>query len=859
MKNVNIKIASLIFVLSLVSIFSIPDADAQNYEQIIEDYSEELEKIQQKRDAEDFFWTHVKDEFGMTENVLNFINDLRGGTYVRQIEYIQNVPVQKWNPNAGYGGWGRYDRGNVQRIVSKNVGGTTALNNVFGIVGKISWGLKIYGLGSDIIKALNGDDKAKLNSIKTTFDIVLGMVTSDFPGMTAAMFGVAVINYNLNKFINTTISTYEDLWWEEYQNYLFRKYPSFVEDWAHLAVQEGGQDIIEDRLYEFWDSEERYFIQDQHWQLPFHRYGFNAERQLHDMFAARYYQDYLHRNMKARVRTITNTERDNVALTIDDEAEKLKEIISELKILQELIELAEREMNQQSPASISISAEKTTVEVGESINFTAIAVFEDESSTNITDLEETNWSMGSHTFTADQVGESEISVTFRGVTATTTVTVVDRTPVSLTLSPSQATLEIGETEAFTALAIYEDGTSQDITQLGSTEWNIGSNTFTAQEPGEEVITASYRGLSAQATVTTVEGDGQSCTDENATWNADRQQCICNDGYEPNAELGKCISLDEALDEIAEEDEGALCDETELAEKLVRLNELAASGNRMAANFQSMFRKFLKEINDQNSNPCTNSLVAYTYASAKEIHTEYQAMADEATEISTDLMLEGALCPLEELELDVTRILQTVSEVGRPIGQIEDGIATMENELLTYGCDEQDVSDLGDTIADRSTNPEVIESGGVGTMGVVNPGVPGGPGGGVGSGTSGGITAGYADGPLSSINVTVNINSRSFNFALSRGGEDLQRFENERIQEGDRVQINVSGTGLNPAITLRESDFSTIPGSDIRLFGMIILVVFDDDEDQMRYRMSVLLTQGGRRCLVFPGGGSCQDF
>lgn len=437
---------------------------------------------------------------------------------------------------------------------------------------------------------------------------------------------------------------------------------------------------------------------------------------------------------------------------------------------------------------------------------------------------------------------------------------LDRTE-TLSITPSgETTLEMGETIQFTVTATTYGGEEKDVTDEAMLE-----STFVAESPGAHSFTAIYDEHTVYATVIVNESSDEQdtqCNEPSEVLYEETGSCGCNtaEGYEMNDELGKCINIDEALDEVTEE-EDALCDEDALAEKLARLEEIAASGNRLAADFQTMLNKFMKEINDQNIDQCTNNSIAYTYAGARETLAEYQVMADQVTGLGTDLMLEGAICPLEELELDVNRILQNVSQVGQPLGRMEEGLAEMDFALSMYGCDDQEVSDRGDIIADRSTNPEVIESGGVGTFndGAVSPN-PGTPGGGVGKGISGGIGATYmVTGLLPSINVMVNFNFRSFNFTLGRSDREFQRFENEPIQEGERVQINVPEPGLNATITLIESDFFIDPGYGERVFAMNILVFFNNERG---YAMSVTLGGSGlesERCLVFPGGGRCSDY
>jgi len=216
----------ILFLLLLIN----SSAIAQDLDKVYERYRAEIEKIQGEEASRNFIFTHAKSEFGLTENIMSFLVDLNGGAFTKQIDFLMNVPVQKWNPNIGYGGSGAYELRNVQRLVNKNV--TTAFHNVATYADKISKGLKYYSLCSSIIEAINGDDRAKLKSLHTTFEIVMGWMTSDFPNMNVAMLSVGFINYALDKFISTTLDEYNEYWWNKYSEYLSTRYPGFLQNWA---------------------------------------------------------------------------------------------------------------------------------------------------------------------------------------------------------------------------------------------------------------------------------------------------------------------------------------------------------------------------------------------------------------------------------------------------------------------------------------------------------------------------------------------------------------------------------------------------------------------------------------------------
>ncbi|MCG2587387.1 DUF3869 domain-containing protein [Rhodohalobacter sp. WB101] len=296
---------------------------------------------------------------------------------------------------------------------------------------------------------------------------------------------------------------------------------------------------------------------------------------------------------------------------------------------------------------------------------------------------------------------------------------VEEIPVSLTISPAEASLEIDGSVSFTVFAVFDDESTRNVTELAT--WNTGSSSFTATEAGETTVTATYLGLSASAVVIVEEAAPQ-CNEPSEVLDEETGNCVCNtaEGYEMNEELGKCINIDEALEEVTEEGD-ALCDEQSLIASLARLDEIVASGNRLAANFRATVNKFMKEVNDQNSDICENTIIAAAFAGAKDQQAEYQVLVDEATRLSTDLILESSLCPLEDVEIDINSILQKISQLGPIQGEMEDGLAMMEDQLQQQSCDTQEVEDQGDTIAERD-DPEVIQAGGTGATEICGDGI-----------------------------------------------------------------------------------------------------------------------------------------
>jgi hypothetical protein len=516
--------------------------------------------------------------------------------------------------------------------------------------------------------------------------------------------------------------------------------------------------------------------------------------------------------------------------------------------------------------TLSISPSEATLEIGESVEFIVTGITYAGETKDLTEA-----ALPSHLFLAETAGNVEVVARIDGLESVAMITVKgseEKKTVSITILPSEITLGMGESVSFSIIAVFEDGTTLDVTTNSLTNWIEGSDTFTAEEEGSHHVSVSYNGLYAEAVVT-VEEINRECDPVSELWNTESMRCECNtdNGYEFNGQLGRCISLDDAIDELSE-DEELLCNEENLARKLSRLEGIVASGNRSVSDLHTLQLNFNKVINNQYADPCTNGVVAYSFASATQISADYSVMAEEVYDLGMDLILEGALCPLDQLELDAASILQRVSQAGDMMGQLERGIAGMENQLIIYGCDIQDVSDFGNTVADQTTNPEVLASGALGRPPEGSPDIPGN--GGQNDGTIGFISVYYtgATFPQSPLRVSVQFNFRNFNFSVSPNIYEHQNFENASLREGENMRIQVQGTPLNPSINLFASDFLWIdrstgtvsePGTGSRVFSVLISVFFDDDEDEMRYRMIVVIGQGGFGYDGVPGGGRVLQF
>ncbi len=119
--------------------------------------------------------------------------------------------------------------------------------------------------------------------------------------------------------------------------------------------------------------------------------------------------------------------------------------------------------------------------------------------------------------TALTAGTTTITASYMGKTASVTITVTSANITSISLTPVNVKMAVNDTQAFQATAIYDNGTSQNVTGMAtwvSSDMTIadvsngfgglgggGRGTVTALKPGTATITATFMTFMGSTTVT----------------------------------------------------------------------------------------------------------------------------------------------------------------------------------------------------------------------------------------------------------------------------------------------------------------------------------------------------------------------
>ena len=175
-------------------------------------------------------------------------------------------------------------------------------------------------------------------------------------------------------------------------------------------------------------------------------------------------------------------------------------------------------------SSITVSPATAAIAPGTTTQFTAHGTFSDGSGKDLTS--QVTWkssvpSVATMNFNgvigltkAVSAGSATISAAMSGVSGSATLTVTNATLLSITVTPPSASIDVGTQQQFTAIGKFDDGTTQDISNVGSWSSSSGiasiatrSGVATGNSTGTTTITATFTSGSistqgtAQLTVT----------------------------------------------------------------------------------------------------------------------------------------------------------------------------------------------------------------------------------------------------------------------------------------------------------------------------------------------------------------------
>ena len=168
---------------------------------------------------------------------------------------------------------------------------------------------------------------------------------------------------------------------------------------------------------------------------------------------------------------------------------------------------------------VAVSPANPTLNPGNQQQFTALAIYSDSSSTDVTAQcawTSSNTSVltigaGTGLATMAAAGTSTVTATYHGIQGMTSVTVTSPAPPtvqSVAVTPQSPGLTVGASQQFTATATYSDASTRNVTTQATWSTSDGAvlaltsgGLGLAAESGSSTVTAAYSGCSGTSTVT----------------------------------------------------------------------------------------------------------------------------------------------------------------------------------------------------------------------------------------------------------------------------------------------------------------------------------------------------------------------
>ncbi|MFC1785369.1 hypothetical protein ACFL0J_07070, partial [Candidatus Neomarinimicrobiota bacterium] len=184
-----------------------------------------------------------------------------------------------------------------------------------------------------------------------------------------------------------------------------------------------------------------------------------------------------------------------------------------------------------------------------------------------------------------------------------------------------------------------------------------------------------------------------------------------EGYKKN-EIDICVS-----DEDEEDDEEVMGEcSLEYIEALTFMLEVLVADTKLnETELLGYINKFNKEINDQSSDPCDNSIIAYCYYSATEIAARMAENVTDIHDITVEIIMLQAKCLdlSQQMQAEGITVKSLISSIAG-LGSFKDKLSQMESRLNENGCDEDEVKEEGEKIVPPEGDPGFIQEGGTST-------------------------------------------------------------------------------------------------------------------------------------------------
>jgi len=180
-------------------------------------------------------------------------------------------------------------------------------------------------------------------------------------------------------------------------------------------------------------------------------------------------------------------------------------------------------------------------------------------------------------------------------------------------------------------------------------------------------------------------------------------------YECGASQPTPDDIDNAINNLSNDSENTKWDKQKVKAAQNNLNNLLDLARSLYNKFLVNYYKFNKEINDQNSNPLENEIIALCIASADGQLNEHSINKDSLEVTGNALISQSAT----NKDINMFDIIRAMSEVQVQSDDMNKKMGEMKNLLAARGGDiEQIITNGQHLIAQGNINPEFAQDGGV---------------------------------------------------------------------------------------------------------------------------------------------------
>lgn len=165
----------------------------------------------------------------------------------------------------------------------------------------------------------------------------------------------------------------------------------------------------------------------------------------------------------------------------------------------------------------------------------------------------------------------------------------------------------------------------------------------------------------------------------------------------------------AINDVSNDEENTAWDDQKIRDAQDGLNNLLEIARNLYRLFNLNYQKFVNEINDRNSNPLQNEVIALCLAGAQGQFEDHAYNKDSIDSMGNLLIAQSAT----NKDIDMFEIIQNLSEVQGQADDMTKKLEEMKTLLLSQGGDIDEIMTTGQLlIAQNNVNPEFAQDGGV---------------------------------------------------------------------------------------------------------------------------------------------------